>query len=109
MSHALLLSILLVWNLLWCSLASEPFVDAEEDGKGNVKLLDTPRMWQYWQEDVDRAIAKELRGESPGGGIESWSNQWQRVIRANSDRENAQKYIDYIVERRKQVGLPSLE
>ncbi len=88
---------------------TEPFVDAEKDAQGNVTLLDTPRMWRYWQADVDRAIAKEVTGEAPGGGIESWGEQWQRLIRENRNRENAQKYINYIIEQREQAGLPPLE
>lgn len=88
---------------------TEPFIDAKKDEQGDVTLLDTPRMWRDWQADIDRAIAKEVSGEPPGGGIESWSRQWQRVIRANRDRENAQKYINYIIEKRKEAGLPALE
>lgn len=99
------------FNLTGCGAVfnTEPFVDAERDEQGNVRVLDTPRMWQYWQSDVDRAIAKEVKGEPPGGGIESWSAQWQRVIRANQDRENAQKYINYIFIKRQEAGLPPLD
>lgn len=87
----------------------EPFVDAKKDAHGNVTLLDTPRMWRDWKDDVDRAVAKEVRGDSPGGGIANWNVQWRRVIDANKDRENASKYIAYILEARRKAGLPELE
>ncbi|MEE4316035.1 MAG: hypothetical protein V2I74_03535 [Erythrobacter sp.] len=106
----LLLILLMGCNVTGCGVSNtEPFVDAEKDEQGNVRILDTPRMWQDWQADVDRAIAKEVNGEPPGGGIKSWSVQWQRVIRANQDRENAQKYINYIFVKRQEAGLPPLE
>lgn len=88
---------------------TEPFVDAKKDEHGKVILLDTPRMWQYWQEDTDRDVAKEVAGTRPGGGISSWNTFWLRVIEANEGRENAPKYIAYIIEARRRAGLPELE
>ena len=88
---------------------TEPFVDAKKNEHGKVVLLDTPRMWQYWQEDTNRDVAREVAGTRPGGGIPSWNALWLRVISANSDRENAPKYIAYIIESRRRAGLPELE
>jgi len=88
---------------------TEPFVDARKDGQGRSVLLDTPRMWQYWREDVDSAVAKEVVGKRPGGGIPSWNANWLRAIKANENRENAPKYIAYIIESRRRAGLPELE
>jgi len=90
-------------------LNTEPFVDAKKDEQGHVILLDTPRMWNDWREEVERAVASEVGGARPGGGIPSWNSQWLRVINANSDRENPSKYISYIIESRRQAGLPELE
>lgn len=90
-------------------LSTEPFVDAERDAQGNVVLRDTPRMWQEWQHEVQRAVEKEAQGKPPGGGISTWNAQWLRVIDANSDRENAPRYIAYIIETRRRAGLPELE
>lgn len=90
-------------------LNTEPFVDAKKDEHGNVVLRDTPRMWQDWCDEVDRAVSNEVAGRRPGGGITSWNVQWLRVISANSDRENAPKYIAYIIESRRRAGLPELE
>lgn len=110
LSPLLLFSALLGCNISGCGMVNtEPFVDVEKDEQGNVRLQDTPRMWRDWQAEVDRAVNKELNGEPPGGGIESWSKQWQRVIKANRERENARKYINYIVEKRQQAGLPPLD
>lgn len=88
---------------------TEPFVDATKDNSGNVVLRDTPRMWQDWKAEVDRAVANETMGRPPGGGITSWNQQWLRVIAANSSRENAPKYIDYVVNSRRHAGLPELD
>lgn len=105
----LIFAALLGCNASGCGVMNtEPFADSEKDEHGNVRLLDTPRMWRDWQQDVDRAVAKEASGQPPGGGIESWEKQWQRVIRANGDRENAQKYIRYIYVARQAAGLPPL-
>jgi len=90
-------------------LNTEPFVDAKKDEQGHVILLDTPRMWNDWREEVERAVASEVGGARPGGGIPSWNSQWLRIINANSDRENSSKYISYIIESRRQAGLPELE
>lgn len=87
---------------------TEPFVDAKKDRNGNVILRDTARMWQDWQDEVDRAVSNEVAGRGPGGGIASWNTQWIRVISANGDRENAPKYIAYIIESRRRLGLPEL-
>jgi hypothetical protein len=89
-------------------LRNEPFVDSRTNTDGVVILLDTPRMWEYWRKDVDRAISAELSGKAPGGGIETWTEQWTRVIHANRNRENSQRYIQYIFSARRQAGLPEL-
>ncbi|WP_147455584.1 hypothetical protein [Solilutibacter pythonis] len=87
----------------------ESFVDVKKDERGNVILLDTPRMWRDWQADVDRAVANEVAGSRPRGGMVSWNAQWLRVIDANKGRENASKYITYIIDSRRKAGLPDLE
>ena len=102
------LSVALVASGCTGLLRTEPFVDAKTDSNGAVILLDTPRMWEYWQQDVERAIEKELAGKGPGGGVPTWNEQWTRVIEANRTRENSQRYIDYIIQSRRRVGLPDL-
>ena len=89
-------------------LRNESFVDSRTNADGAVTLLDTPRMWEYWRQDVEKAVSAEVSGKSPGGGIETWPEQWARVIAANRDRENSPRYINYILLARRQVGLPEL-
>jgi hypothetical protein len=84
-------------------------IDSHRDANGNIVLEDTPRMWADWKAEVDRAVAEELSGQDPGGGIDSWITQWQRVIAANSNRENTEKYIAYIIDSRREAGLPELD
>ena len=107
-----LMALLVGCNMSGCGggiFNTEPFIDAKKDEHGKVILRDTPRMWQYWREDTDRDIAREVAGVRPGGGIPSWNAFWLRVISANNDRENAPKYIAYIIESRRRAGLPELE
>jgi len=110
--HRLAFLILMGASMAGCGRGvfnTEPFVDARKDEQGNVVLRDTPRMWQDWKDEVDMAVGKESAGRPPGGGIASWSHQWQRVIEANRDRENAPKYIAYIIDARRRAGLPELD
>jgi len=88
---------------------TEPRLDTRKDEYGNIIVLDTPRMWQYWRYDMDREVSREVAGARPGGGITTWNELWLRVIdQANSNRENAPKYIAYILESRRKAGLPEL-
>lgn len=108
----LLLTVLVGCNMLGCDLFNtEPFVDTTKDTQGNQVLADTPRMWEIWTERVDRRISREIAGKRPPGGKSSWNGFWVSLIAENKDggRENAQKYIDYIVEKRQEAGLPPLE
>jgi hypothetical protein len=88
---------------------TEPFVDATRDAQGNVILRDTPRMWRDWQEVIDMYVADERVGKAPPRGKNSWNDHWASMISSNLTRENANKYIDYIVESRRKAGLPDLE
>lgn len=88
---------------------TEPFVDAHRDDEGNVVLEDTPRMWRRFVESVESPISREITGEKPEAGAKSWNEYWLRRIELQpSNRENRQKYVDYIIERRRQAGLPDL-
>ena len=107
-AQVIALSVALIASGCTGLLRTEPFVDSRTDTNGAVILLDTPRMWEYWQQDVERAIEKELAGKSPGGGVLTWNDQWARVIDANRTCENSQRYIDYIIQSRRSVGLPDL-
>jgi hypothetical protein len=88
---------------------TEPIADTTRDANGHVILRDTPRAWEEWKEETGWAVSSELAGRAPGGGILTWNEHWLRVIRANQDRENASKYINYFLEARRRAGLPEIE
>ena len=88
---------------------TEPFVDTFIDEEGNRILADTPRMWEGFVESVEPRIAKEVAGEKPIAGAKSWNEFWLRRIKnIPVNQENRQKYINYMIERRRQEGLPDL-
>jgi hypothetical protein len=89
---------------------TEPFVDARKDDKGNSVLLDTPRMWQDFRQDVYREITREKAGDFAQGRI-LWNDFWLERIRfmKSGAQENGLKYIDYIIQQRRNAGLPELE
>lgn len=88
---------------------SDLFPDTATDENGNLILLDTPRMWAHFRETVDFRITNEKSGRRAEGGMDSWNDFWVRQIRSNSTgRENHEKYVRYIIERRRQEGLPEL-
>lgn len=89
---------------------TEAIVDAKHDSNGNLILLDTPRMWDDWTDSVDRGVENERAGRRPPGGAPSWNDVWLTTIAANrASRENAPKYIAYIVKARREAGLPELQ
>ena len=87
----------------------EPFVDARKDANGNSVLLDTPRMWRDFVENVDEKIAEETDGAKPPG-VDTWNRHWFLVIRhmRSGSQENPEKYVAYIVDSRRKKGLPEL-
>ena len=93
-----------------CSiLNTEPYVDSHRDEKGNVVLEDTPRMWSEYVFSVDPRIAKEVEGSAPEAGIKTWNDYWLwRIEIFPETHENRDKYINYIIDRRRQEGLPEL-
>lgn len=89
---------------------TEPFVDAKRDEQGNVILRDTPRMWTDFVEITEMDVASEKSGRRSPGGHASWNAVWLAKIHyLNEGRENASKYITYIIESRRHAGLPELE
>lgn len=87
----------------------EPFVDSRRDAQGNVMLRDTDRMWSDFTGSVDRDIERERSGGRPSGGTPSWNEHWRLRMNAyRSSQDNAPRYLDYIVQARRQAGLPEL-
>ncbi|HET8941963.1 MAG TPA: hypothetical protein VFN13_08245 [Rudaea sp.] len=84
-------------------------IDAKHDAQGNVILLDTPRMWRDFVQMTHIAIEHELAGDTHWGQSKSANEEWIRVILYDqSHREHPKKYIDYIIEQRREAGLPEL-
>ncbi len=88
---------------------TEPFVDTTTDAQGNRLLADTQRRWQDWREAIDPQISAEASGRN-APGFPTWNEKWVRQLLAlEKSQENAPKYIAYIIESRRQKGLPELE
>ena len=88
---------------------TEPFVDTTTDAQGNRLLADTQRRWQDWREAIDPQIRAETSGRN-APGFPTWNEKWVRQLLAlEKSQENAPKYIAYIIESRRQMGLPELE
>ena len=89
---------------------TEPFADSHRDDKGNVILEDTPRSWQeYVAYSVEPRIAEEIAGKLPNAGQKTWNDYWRwRIQLIPANRENREKYVNYIIDRRRQEGLPEL-
>ncbi|MES9869794.1 MAG: hypothetical protein ABW090_08230 [Sedimenticola sp.] len=86
-------------------------IDSKHDGHGKVILLDTPNNWDTWITIIDLEIADELAGKKPPGGAKSWDERWYRSIDNLNEghQENEKKYIKYIIDSRRKVGLPPLK
>ena len=94
-----------------CNLFNtDPFVDAHRDDEGNVILEDTPKNWEFFAWSVDTRVAREMAGRRPEAGSKTWNEYWLRRLEIlPAKRENRQKYINYMIERRRQEGLPELD
>jgi len=101
---------LLGCNMSGCKLFStEAIVDTKTDEDGRLVLLDTLRNWQDFRATVDLQVANEKAGKMPPG-VATWNDHWLRRIEENrASRENASRYIGYIVEARRSADLPELE
>ena len=118
-----LLSVLLALSAVSCAVLDSGY-DTKKLPDGRYANLDTPRMWESWKKSVDTEVRREalaqsgaaqndpLHGAPNGGG--TWNEYWLSRIAAVQEakrqnlQENADKYIDYIGERRREAGLPEL-
>jgi hypothetical protein len=75
-------------------------------GKHEIQGLITE--WEAFQRDENRDFHRELGGEKPLAGFETWASYWE--WRYSSLREHsAEKEIRWIKQRRQELGLPSYE
>ena len=76
---------------------------------GRVIAPDTPDEWWEHTTVVDLGVRHELSGAKPPGGQASWDQHWLGMIQAIEDsQENYEKYVRYIVDTRRKLGLPDL-
>lgn len=95
-----------------CTLINtQSLIDSYRDDQGNTIIADTPRMWSYFISDVDHLIEAELlnkplRASPPGSTYEDeWLRSHHQII---IGRENPEKYIHHIIQRRREEGLPEI-
>lgn len=83
-------------------------IDYRKDGEGKVILRDTPAMRADAAMAYDGNIAMEKRGHKLSNGA-SWNDEWVRTIRAvRRNTENPEWYVQYIIQKRREAGLPEL-
>lgn len=72
------------------------------------------REWRQFRDDVAAITIKgridnEIAGKQPPGGIGAWNKYWIKMIGGLEGDPRDQKYIDYIIQRRHEAGLPPLD
>lgn len=78
-----------------------------QDAAGKIRMQDTPAWWAYSRLGVGFAIDREVGGGMPN--LEpTWNAFWTNHFREIEFDENAPKYIQHIIERRRAAGLPEL-
>jgi hypothetical protein len=85
-------------------------VDIGKTSDGKPFLRDTPRTWSELKAHLDRHMEDEKRALRPQGGFPDWNSFWSNSIKVwrEGGVEHPQKYVDYIVQRRRELGLPDL-
>ena len=104
------LCIVLIFALSCCSvIRTESFTDTHRGEDGQLVLLDTRRNWDLFRENVDFRVNSELAGRRPEGGSDTWQDFWRSFIEVQeTGLENQTRYINYVIEVRRAVGLPEL-
>ncbi|OOC61264.1 hypothetical protein [Paenibacillus ihbetae] len=84
-------------------------IESKRDEHGNIILLDTPAMRESAMLAYDGSIQMEKRGHIRSNG-QSWNEVWLRTIKSvRKNTENSEWYVLYIIEKRREAGLPELE
>ncbi|EHB57429.1 MULTISPECIES: hypothetical protein [Paenibacillus] len=84
-------------------------IESRRDEHGNIILLDTPAMRESAALAYDGSIEMEKRGHIKSNG-QSWNEVWLRTIASvRKNTENPEWYVRYIIEKRREAGLPELE
>jgi hypothetical protein len=83
--------------------------DFYTDEGGNKLIADTPRNWEDFVALTARRIESEKKNGMPPG-IDTWNEHWVDVIETKKKlRQNPDKYISYIINQRREAGLPDLQ
>ena len=88
----------------------EPWFDRTVDEQGNEIFADTPRNWNWFRNLIEEMIAREVAGKKAEGDG-TWNEVWviSPGLSPSAPRENEEKYTSYVVERRRQEGLPEID
>lgn len=79
------------------------------NAQGEIILLDTPGMRSDATFAYDENIKMEQEGHRLSNGM-SWNEVWLNAIRSiRTNTENPEWYVQYIIDRRREAGLPELE
>jgi hypothetical protein len=104
------LLILLMTECAFLNVFSPSPYQLIRDSKGNEILRDTQGEREEFKWAMDGHIQHELaKDHTPGSKDHDWRAFWKshiRVVRRNS--QNAQWYVDYIIDARRSAGLPEL-
>ncbi len=77
---------------------------------GKVILKDNQVQWEFFTAGMDAEIQGELSGNRPPGGYPTWNDRWLGSVKSlRSNQENHEKYIDYIIQKRREKGLRELD
>lgn len=103
--------ILVSGSLISCSgLFDTKFMgmDFYTDKDGNMLIADTPAMWEDFVTRTKRHIEKEINNQR-APGVNTWNESWVISLESiKKDRQNPDKYIDYIITQRRKAGLAEL-
>lgn len=85
-------------------------VDFGKTSDGKPFMRDTPRTWSEMKTYLDGHLADEKKALRPQGGYADWNAFWTNMFKVWRDggQENPEKYVGYIVQRRRELGLPEI-
>ncbi len=78
------------------------------DTQGRSVLADTPQSWALFKRLTDLSVEREKAGDTHFGGRTPNDATLNAIRHLKTDQEHPQKYINYIIEKRRAAGLPEL-
>jgi hypothetical protein len=79
----------------------------QSKAKPKRKTGTTVRAEKWMRVSIDSELAREKRGERPSSGKKTWREYWQWRI-SLWRKQKHQKYEQYFVQRRKELGLKKI-